>query len=160
MKGFQIIEAPWYIPKWIDEITKPSDRNSIITNLGDCLPASGEQSFLSIWDKLEDGGKYQTITPCHRNEPVEDEWHLPYFMKNELIIKGGQNEDVIWIAKTCQQFFQIYSKKQVDFKFTSEGIDLEIDGIEIGSYGIRTYNNMRWVYATGCAEPRFSKLID
>jgi hypothetical protein len=160
LKGFQIIDAPWYITKSIDEITKPSDRESIITNFGDCLPASGEQSFLAIWDQLEDGGKYQTITPCYRRELVEDEWHLPHFMKNELIIKGGQDKDVIWIAKACQQFFEIYSKKQVDLKLTDEGIDLEIDGIEIGSYGLRVFNDMQWVYGTGCAEPRFSKLMN
>lgn len=158
LQGFEVMEVPWYIPESIDQITKPSDRESIITRLG-CLPASGEQSFLSIWDRLKEGSKYQAITPCYRDESVEDEWHLPYFMKNELIIKGGQFEDVIKIAKICQNFFQIYSPQPVELVITKEGIDLEIGGVEIGSYGLRTFGEMKWVYATGCAEPRFSKLI-
>jgi hypothetical protein len=29
--------------------------------------------------------------------------------------------------------------------------------IEIGSYGMREYENFKWIYGTGMAEPRFSK---
>lgn len=38
--------------------------------------------------------------------------------------------------------------------------DLEINNIEVGSYGIRQYKNLFWVYGTGLAEPRFSQAIN
>jgi hypothetical protein len=36
--------------------------------------------------------------------------------------------------------------------------DLICKGIELGSYGIRKYNNHKWIYATGVAEPRLSQV--
>jgi hypothetical protein len=34
------------------------------------------------------------------------------------------------------------------------------DGIELGSYGIRTVGNVSFAYGTGLAEPRFSYAIN
>jgi hypothetical protein len=39
---------------------------------------------------------------------------------------------------------------------TEQGYDLECNGIEIGSYGIRSCEYLEWIYATGLAEPRMS----
>jgi hypothetical protein len=32
-------------------------------------------------------------------------------------------------------------------------------GIELGSYGIREHDNLKWVFGTGLAEPRLSKVL-
>lgn len=39
------------------------------------------------------------------------------------------------------------------------GLDIEYDGIELGSYGIRHCDFLDWIYATACAEPRLSRAI-
>ena len=42
---------------------------------------------------------------------------------------------------------------------TDEGYDIVLNGIEVGSYGIRQHENLRWIYGTGIAEPRFSTAL-
>ena len=37
--------------------------------------------------------------------------------------------------------------------------DITADGIELGSYGVRECEFVRWIYGTGLAEPRFSTLL-
>ena len=36
--------------------------------------------------------------------------------------------------------------------------DILINGIEYGSYGIRTFKDFYYIYGTGVALPRFSKI--
>ena len=48
---------------------------------------------------------------------------------------------------------------RVDIVKTEEGYDLEVGGIEIGSYGIRKCDYLEWIYGTACAEPRMSVVI-
>jgi hypothetical protein len=48
----------------------------------------------------------------------------------------------------------------VDLVMTAEGYDLEIGGIEVGSYAARTADGMSWTCGTGLAEPRFSTAIE
>jgi hypothetical protein len=43
---------------------------------------------------------------------------------------------------------------------TNIGYDLELNNIELGSYGVRKYGQLHWVYGTGLAEPRFSKVCE
>jgi len=56
-------------------------------------------------------------------------------------------EDIIWFAGL----------------FDGEGFTTAIDivtvnsNIELGSYGIGSYENYKWVYGTGLAEPRLSQ---
>ena len=42
---------------------------------------------------------------------------------------------------------------------TDIGYDITINGEELGSYGIRKCEFLKWIYGTGCAEPRLSTLI-
>ena len=37
--------------------------------------------------------------------------------------------------------------------------DIDYHGIELGSYGIRHCQFLNWIYGTGCAEPRLSKVM-
>lgn len=161
-KGFQRVEAPWTVSEKVDNITKPSDRISFQLKYNDkCLVASGEQSFLYLYLKnFLPKGQYQTITPCFRYEAF-DFLHTKYFMKNELIKTDVVNQQELEkIVKIAFGFYQPLFNKEIQIVPTLEGFDLEIDGKELGSYGIRSCEFLDWIYATGCAEPRTSSLIN
>ena len=169
--GFTIIDTPWYVSKEVKNITAPKDSIDYkLSANGKYLVASGEQSFLYLAIKGQlPTGYYQSITPCFRFEEI-NYLHRKAFMKNELIyITDDSNmadlhdrlSKIIEIART---FFSEKLKtdkihtKTCNHINSVRGYDLTYNGIELGSYGIRTYNNLNWVYATGCAEPRLSVL--
>lgn len=80
-------------------------------------------------------------------------------MKNELIITDKVNEEQLeFITETALYFFQKYLKDSKIVK-TDIGYDIMYDDIELGSYGIRECSFLRWIYGTGCAEPRLSTAI-
>jgi hypothetical protein len=157
-RGFKRIESPWTVTKAISAITKPQGKTDWeIIGKDKVLVASGEQSFLYLYLKgFIPKGKYQTITPCFREEPF-DQTHSKYFMKNELIITDNVNEkELINVIRFCKEFFESELGINVSILKTDQGYDLECKGIEIGSYGIRSCEYLNWIYATGCAEPRMS----
>jgi len=156
--GFKRIESPWTVTKEISNITKPADvKDWEIIGKDKVLVASGEQSFLYLYLKgFLPKGKYQTITPCFRDEPF-DITHTKYFIKNELIITDEVNSlKLDEIVSICKKFFEKEIGKKVDVIKTEQGFDLEYNGIEIGSYGIRSCEYLDWIYATGLAEPRMT----
>ena len=161
-KGFIRIETPWAVSEEVSNITKPSDKISYeIKHNNKCLVASGEQSFLYLYLKeFLPLGQYQTVTPCFRSESF-DFLHSKYFIKNELIKTDIVNEDemvkIVHIA--FDLFSQYFDKKKLYIEDTADGMDIMIDGKELGSYGIRSCNFLKWIYGTGLAEPRTSKLI-
>lgn len=163
---FKRIESPWLVSEAIDDITKPKDVEPYVVMKGDKTKhfvASGEQSFLYLINKgfLPDG-KYQTITPCMRNDDF-DSWHTKYFMKNELIHFGDVKEsDVEKIMEVALSFFRsiVNNQSKLTIQRTEDGYDINYFGIEIGSYGIRSCEFVTWIYGTGLAEPRFSRTND
>lgn len=159
--GFKRIEAPWTVSEYIDNLTKPKDVLSFQLKHNDkCLVASGEQSFLYLYLKeFLPKGQFQTITPCYRFESF-DFSHTKYFMKNELIKTDVVTEyDLEKIVELCVNFYEKYLPIVVVIKH-NEGYDIEWNGYELGSYGIRECEYLKWIYGTGVAEPRFSKLIE
>jgi hypothetical protein len=42
---------------------------------------------------------------------------------------------------------------------TADGLDIEVDGVEVGSYGRRACALGAYDYGTGLAEPRFSGVV-
>jgi hypothetical protein len=83
-------------------------------------------------------------------------------MKNELIITDNVNQQaLVEITDVALQFFSNYLPKN-DLSIVSEGFNFDIHykNIELGSYGIRTCEFLTWIYGTGCAEPRLSKIIE
>jgi len=142
--GYKYINTPWEVPNDVHKITW---KHQITTN----MVASGEQSFLHlILNKNLKPGKYQTITPCCREEE-EDETHFKYFMKLELIdFSWTKQYNALCIANDANLFLE------GEIINTTEGFDIERAGIEIGSYGARKYGKLNWVYGTGIAEPRYS----
>ena len=167
-KGYQRLEAPWWVPSGIMNITKPKEVDP--NEMGYFLPknqkelvASGEQSLLYLANQgLLPKGKYQTITPCFRNE-IQGPVRRKFFMKNELMIAGSQKEtDLKKIIDDAYKFFktEVPDKKILEVIKTEQGYDIEYKGIELGSYGIRSCSFLDWIYGTGLAEPRFSRALN
>lgn len=157
--GFTRIESPWTVTTEIANITCPEGKsNWEILGKNKVLVASGEQSFLYLYLKnFLPKGRYQTVTPCFRDEPF-DQTHTKYFIKNELIITD--EVDDITLMETiniCMEFFQNELNESVTPLKTDIGYDLmSKTGIELGSYGIRKCEYLKWIYATGLAEPRMT----
>jgi hypothetical protein len=133
----------------------------LIESLGKVLVASAEQSFLYQYLKgFLPPGRFQAITPCFRDERF-DVLHGRYFMKNELIITDSvAEEDLLGMIDVARRFFKKESGYAVDVSKISENTyDMSINGVEVGSYGIRRCEYLEWIYGTGCAEPRFSQVL-
>lgn len=180
--GYNYIEVPWMVSANCDNITKPAGVKEMkIEYNGKHIIASGEQGFLYLRMKgYINDGRYQTITPCFRNE-AQDNIHQKMFMKCELIefVPIGMDMDELKakmddVAKDAYAFFEIHAKdpRKLDYTAFDEIFppvtkslcrnlcqrDIVYKGFEIGSYGIREYNDIAWIYGTGLAEPRFSKI--
>ena len=169
IQGYKRIEAPWLVPPCIDNITKPKNkRHYMLKHNNKCLVASGEQSFLYLYLKENlPLGKFQTITPCFRDERY-DLYHEKYFMKNELI--NTENVDKYNLENmidTAKRFYEtiVPNRNKLEVFETNIGFDiLYYDNnditVELGSYGIRECEFLKWIYGTGCAEPRLSKICE
>jgi hypothetical protein len=165
---FKRIETPWTVTKEIAEITKPDwvpadSQFELKHKDGKMLVASGEQSFLYLYNKeFLPKGRFQTITPCFREDHF-DETHTKYFMKNELIITDKPDITSLYeIVGRAMTFFSSYVEynDNLCYQWTSEtDCDINLNGIEIGSYGLRKCGFLEWVYGTGVAEPRFSRIL-
>lgn len=156
--GYQKIDVPWVIERDAYQATFPEGRFPFFT-LGGFLPASGEQSFIQMMLNGElSEGKFQCTTPCFRDEAEYDELHLPYFYKVELIVVGSSNFH--YITKDAKNFFGKYCSVGRE-PISHDQVDLvEVGtGIELGSYGRRTFKDFCWVYGTGVAEPRLSQVL-
>jgi hypothetical protein len=162
--GFKRIESPWTVTKNISDITNPTGKDFTIKEKNKVLVASGEQSFLYLYNKgFLPKGRFQTTTPCYRDESF-DEYHTKYFIKNELIITDTVNMECLdLLVETAALFFNTHindNKYRVTkLKTGDESYDLMLNGIEVGSYGIRSCSYLNWIYGTGLAEPRFSKIL-
>lgn len=160
--GFNRIEVPWLVTEAVDSITRPKNvQPYIVEAKNKNLIASGEQGFLYLYLKeYLPKGSFQTVTPCFRNDSF-DFTHTKYFMKNELIqtdiVTQKRLEEV---TKIALEFFQQFFNRALTVDVTSDGFDIMLDDYELGSYGIRECEYLKWIYATGWAEPRMSKLIN
>lgn len=167
--GYKRVEAPWLVTRSISDLTKPANASSYIVKKDNELTekvfvASGEQSLLYLINKgFLPVGCYQTVTPCMRNDGF-DESHSKYFMKLELIRFSTDSmfdySDAADMAEEALGFFRIEANDCDKLKTVALGndtFDIEYDGVEIGSYGVRSSKFCSWVYGTGLAEPRFSR---
>lgn len=159
--GFVRIESPWTISSAISNITKPPGCNDFtIAEKNKVLVASGEQSFLALYNKgFLPKGKFQTVTPCFRDETFTP-LNTKYFIKNELIKTDKVDESELQsLITTAQQFFARWiGETTVVVVPTKEGISYDIlyNNVELGSYGIRKCDFLTWIYGTGVAEPRLT----
>jgi hypothetical protein len=160
-KGFKRIESPWTVTAAISAITKPIGCSDFtIAEKNKVLVASGEQSFLCLYNKgFLPKGKFQTITPCFRDESF-DSFHTKYFIKNELIITDRVDRIVLQnLIGDAMAFFGSYLH-ECQCEPTGENMyDIMYKDIELGSYGIRKCEFLTWIYGTGVAEPRLSSVM-
>lgn len=154
--GYQYIDVPWLVSKESMMVTSPEGKRLFTTFAGE-LVASGEQSFIEM-RKVLNFGKYVCATPCFRDETI-DRIHHQYFFKVELIDIYPEDKEasVQQMIKDAAYFFNLYLNTNVTK--TDIGYDLTYRGIELGSYGNRTFDNWNWTYGTGCAEPRLSQAL-
>lgn len=160
--GFRYIEVPWIVEDRYVKATYPKDcpeEHAFQTKLGTII-GSAEQSFIALASNgtIEKEGKVLVaVTPCFRDYQPDDRYHQPYFMKVELFssYKHLTAADLMCYAgKFFAKEGAIIEKRQ-----TETGLDWDIDGLEIGSYGTRRFGDLVWSYGTGLAEPRFSQAL-
>lgn len=162
--GYTMLNTDWIVEREFTEVTKPIDIVPVSYGEVD-LVGSCEQTFIKMMSQgVIKNGSFMGLTPCFRNEPIVDLLHRKYFMKLELIVVGGYNtwsENLGYMLNHSLDFFSKYLP--VDMIQTDEEqydiIDIK-NGIELGSYGIRHWKDLSWVYGTGIAEPRLSTTIE
>ena len=170
---YKYVDAPWAVDMETMLITCPGDQY-VTKSAAGCLVGSAEQSFLHLLRTgvLEDGD-YIAVTPCFRHTDAlerSDELHRAYFMKAELIhashepIPASYGTRLAAQARDC--FLHLAPAALADkahsalrMVHTESGYDLELSGIEIGSYGVRRYEDLWWAYGTALAEPRFTQAL-
>jgi hypothetical protein len=168
-RGFKRVESPWTVTKAISDITKPKfGPNETVTDFtikekNKVLVASGEQSFLYLYNKgFLPKGQYQTVTPCFREEQF-DAYHTKYFIKNELIKTDiVETQSLHTVLEIALDFFtsKLGSDVKIETVIPNKEYDISFDKIELGSYGIRHCDFLSWIYATGVAEPRLSRVME
>ncbi|MBY3432823.1 hypothetical protein HFN89_01365 [Rhizobium laguerreae] len=159
--GFLRVELDWHAPREICALTCNDDSRMYAFD-GDYLVGSAEQSFIHAMNLGSlPKGRYVALTPCFRREPAVSETHLLQFMKVELFASHDADPDVaLQFARLANRFMREETSHDVDMVETPEGYDLEIGGIEVGSYAARTAGGMSWTCGTGLAEPRFSTAVE
>jgi hypothetical protein len=108
-------------------------------------------------------GKYMAATPCFRDDLVDD-LHHKYFFKVELIdvlASPPSVEDKVALPKKMAEcaldlFLNLPNGRPCQIVSTPEGLDIELHGVELGSYGYRRLGDFHWIYGTGYADPRFT----
>lgn len=148
-QGYQWIDTPWVVSEQAkaytfigyDEYTKHG-----------YLVGSAEQGFIELilQGKIKPGS-YVSAGPCFRFNDQGQPFKHPYFFKIELCKVGSlQYFDLLDHAH------QWLGGEVVE---TTEGHDIEINGIEVGSYGIRNIGPVQLAYGTGLAEPRYTEAL-
>ena len=170
-KNFEYKETPWTVPVAISESTKPHQNPSFIHELALTtgnelceLVGSAEQGFIYLLlNNCLNKGKYYSITPCFRYDTY-DKTHQPWFIKTELIhwqpncSEEEAVKNALELLKTATLFFNEIAPGEIIEKIqtSTKSWDLNLNGIEIGSYGIRKVEDKIFAYGTGLALPRFN----
>ncbi len=186
-RGCVLVNLPWLAPDHIMQHTKPAwvNRSDPATMEGS-LVASGEQSFLWLHERGDlppnRGHGYIGFSACFRLEEY-DAYHHHYFLKAELFAPATDEAHAAAIQHAMlRDVRQVWSGLQVsnaplEFAALShvpshhrilpirvrdlgDQMDLEINGVELGSYGIRhDCHGDLYVFGTALAEPRFGEAV-
>lgn len=162
-QGYLQTKAAWWAPFDTMMATCPEVSRLVQIPGHGFLVGSSEQSFLDLETQgLLDKGRFVACTPCFRNEPVLDDLHQIGFMKVELYCNDDVSDNALDnVISHAHSFMSGYlsGSRFLERVRTHQGWDLCVDGIEVGSYGRRTWRNHSWIYGTGLAEPRFSVVV-
>jgi len=169
-EAFEFVNLPWLVPQRYLDATKPLHLGAapdIATPFGSVV-ASGEQAFLQMWEEgrlLSDQG-YIGWTPCVRQEPVFDELHHYYFVKAELFCVPTDDPRIAvermvcgshtWFCELLHKLGRSRGHRLEVSRIDDTQTDVLLNGVEIGSYGMRLVNGQAVVFGTALAEPRFT----
>lgn len=172
-QGFRYVDLPWVVQKEYSDATRPPNCRDIQTLHGSFV-ASGEQSFLQLWDagQLRGSPGYVGWTPCLRDDKLDD-WHQHGFMKAEWFVPLTPDTALAWhtqlmalVATQAEMFHQVaqHCGKSTEgavqvVVLGAEQVDIELNGVEIGSYGRRQFKGMHYLYGTALALPRFTQAL-
>ncbi len=163
--GYTYIDTPWLVSDEAVAVTLPSDRQGFELGHPTLKPGklvgSAEQGFIQMMlDDVIRPGSYVTAGPCFRDEDVVDRLHRYAFFKVELIkiafprdLAHDTNDAFAMAHDVLDVLYEMYGPGAKLVK-TVDGWDIEVEGVEIGSYGVREHKSHRWVYGTGLALPR------
>jgi len=124
---------------------------------------SAEQSiYQMLIDNGCNDGKFMMLTPCQRGELYLDCRHMEIFLKLELVQINVDNctpiiDDVFPFLKSEFQDSEI---EIVECLFGSSSKDININGVEVGSYGCRNFEGNIVQYGTGLALPRITQAVN
>lgn len=146
------IDTPWIVSNEASALTFAGLREKC--ELG-YLVGSAEQGFIQLLlDKKISSGRYVSAGPCFRFDDNGQPGKHPYFFKVELISIAVPEDNVFWVMNDARRFLG------GDEVIVNGGYDLELNGIEIGSYGHRSVRGiLPWIYGTGLAEPRYTEAL-
>lgn len=169
-RGFRYVDLPWMVPKEFSDATRPPECRDLSTFYGSFV-ASGEQSFLQMWTAglLQGARGYVGWTPCLRDEKL-DGLHQHGFMKAEWFVPLDPADAQAWpsllekLVTTQAEVFHLVAKQSSAHlgrtfdivPLGPEQLDIEVNGIEIGSYGRRGFRGRHYLYGTALALPRFT----
>ena len=170
--GYQQVETPWAIPNPYMAGTKPHGHRTFVMTHGHFkdqhheLVGSAEQGFVYMKSRkmLQPDQRYMSVSPCFRVEDF-DSLHLPWFMKLELFDPRTDPVCLELMLIDCENAFKTLLGKfgekenKIEIVQIGETYDIELNGIEIGSYGFRRHDNPAddYLYGTGLALPRFTQ---
>lgn len=170
-RGFAAVSLPWIAESRYTEATRPAGGTPQPALGPGRLVASGEQSFLQLADRgqLPAAKGYVGWSPCVRQEPVFDQTHHLYFMKVELFVPVDEHDSLSAVEELLAGSLQWNAQELAAHGLSSARCsvqdiapnqwDIELAGLELGSYGVRQHFGITYVYGTGCAEPRFSQAL-
>ena len=162
--GYTEIAVPWIVRYEAYNVTRPADKREFYT-LDGYLNASGEQGYVDLMLAGKALTKNACITTCFRYDDL-DAWHQRIFVKLELIQTDVSSENLQTMIADAKRFFDRFIPSvpstaiiQTDASGMAYDIVDSETGIELGSYGIRQYKHLRWIYGTGVALPRLSLVV-
>lgn len=158
-------KVPWIVPTDTLDITRPEQASAFLFQNNTGLVGSAEQSLLHLVNKgILAFGSYVAFSPCFRDDP--ESWiHCKEFLKVELNVfvspDNFKEELPEQLINSASIFFLGLTGKKPDQVQTKDSeLDLEYNGIEIGSYGYRRHGNLCWYYGTGIAFPRLRMALN
>lgn len=182
--GYSYVDTPWIVPSQDYLETVADAERGYEVKKGQWLVGSAEQGFLASWEDLEPDSFYMSFSPCFR--PVDkgrSEIHFPYFYKLELHFFSPEDslceeavikmrDDALDFMNQLREGFEddsdtagwhpdlpkITYDHEIVVVETDQGTDIEIDGVELGSYGVRQRKGIYWAYGTGFALPRLDAI--
>lgn len=157
--GYKYREVPWVVGRGAIMATLPPGATITTAQYGD-LVGCAEQGFIELMLRGQTVLKACAITPCFRIEDKYDDLHHAYFMKLELINLDASHENLQQMIRDAQVFYDRYVDTAVEQTGTNAyDIVDKRQRIELGSYGIRTFDKGKFLYGTGVALPRLDTVL-